>query len=311
MGKVEISKTKDDVFGNMISLSNGIVSLTASLDFGPRIMSFNLNGMENMLYNDPEKKPINNAVYHEFNKEDVLKVYGGHRLWISPEILPRCYYPDNDPVDCEIRSNGVILQAPVETFNGIQKSVEIWLNEFNAEVLVVNNIKNTGAWNIVFAPWAITVMAAGGTLVVPHADNDTGLLSNRFVGLWPYSKMNDKRVYWGDKYIILRQDTSETSAFKFGTNNEKGWAAYFNKKQLFVKTYPHVHDGVYPDFAGCSFEAYTNEHFLEIESLGHSDVVPPHSTVTHMEKWTLFKEGFVPELNEEKITAVINKYLDD
>ena len=33
------------------------------------------------------------------------KPWGGHRLWIGPESMPRSYSPDNDPVQ-ERRSSG-------------------------------------------------------------------------------------------------------------------------------------------------------------------------------------------------------------
>ena len=46
-------------------------------------------------------------------------------------------------------------------------------------------------------------MAPGGKEVVPQGRRDTGLLPNRVVSLWPYSRLDDPRVHWGERYIFL------------------------------------------------------------------------------------------------------------
>lgn len=309
MGEILRKKISDDVYGNLIYITNGIIELKASLDFGPRILYFGLCGMENTLYNDLEKKPINGISYPEY-KGELMKIYGGHRLWTSPEILPRCYYPDNKPVSLTETENGFILEAPPEEANNIQKSIEVRINEYNSEISVVNAIKNTGTWAVAFSPWAVTVMAANGVCIVPQANRQTGLLSNRALVLWPYTKMNDERVFWGEKYIVIKQNPEIKDSFKIGLNNEKNWAAYFNRGQLFLKYFHHVLDGFYPDGHECSFETYTDGSFLEIETLSPANIVKPKTAVFHEEKWSLYKEDFIPQNDELKIDEVLQKYVD-
>lgn len=308
MSKIQQSKITDDVYGNLIYLTNGIIELKASLDFGPRILHFGLVNAENVFYNDTAKSNINETAFSEFGG-DIMKTYGGHRLWASPEIMPRCYYPDNHPVQMMPTPTGVVLEAPPEQFNNIQKVIELKLSEDTASVEVIHKIVNVGSWDIVFAPWAVTMMAPGGVEVIPQTDAPTGLLCNRLLGVWPYTHMGDERVFWGDHFITLRQDPSNERKFKIGTNNEQGWAAYFYKSNLFIKRYEHVVDGVYADFSGCSFETYTDERFLEIESLGQIGVVAPQRSVSHTERWSLYPNIDFPGNNEAQLKDVLAKYV--
>jgi hypothetical protein len=109
-------------------------------------------------------------------------------------------------------------------------------------------------------------MAIGGKEVIPQTVRDTGLLPNRIVALWPYTNLKDPRVIFGEKYIILQQDPNIKRPLKFGTSNENGWAVYFNNNHLFVKYYTHDNNARYPDF-GVSYETYTTDFMLEMESL--------------------------------------------
>lgn len=308
MSKIIIEKIEDDIFGNLVHLTNGIIELKASLDFGPRILHYSLCGMDNVFYNDKDKKPISNIAYSEFDG-DIFKLYGGHRLWVSPEIMPRCYYPDNKPVGLTIKDFGVVLEAPVENFNNIQKRIEISINEYSAEVTVTHSITNKGAWNTVFAPWAITVMAQGGTLLIPQADRPTGFLPNRSLAIWPYTKLNDKRLFFGENYITVKQDPTIVDKLKIGTNNEKEWVAYFSKGQIFLKNAKHTVGGFYPDLENCSFETYTDDICLETETLGQVSVVEPNCSASHIERWNLHKEDFIPNIDEDEISDIINNYL--
>lgn len=305
MAKVEITALNNDVFGKLIKITNSIVDVMVTVDFGPRIIHCSLSGKDNMFYMDTQKSPLGEI--QECYGGDILRLCGGHRVWISPEIMPRCYYPDSLPVDFKEIKNGAEFTAPVEKLNNIQKSITVTLNEDNSEINVVNKIKNCGVWNIEFAPWSITMLDKGGKEIIPMPDRDTGYLSNRSLVLWPYSKMNDKRVYWGDKFITLMQDEKAETPFKLGINNEYGWAAYFNKEQLFFKKFDSVADGNYPD-NGCCYETYTNNVMCEMETLGEFVNLTPGDSVSLNEKWNLFECSMIPSDNESDIQNIIEKY---
>jgi hypothetical protein len=204
--------------------------------------------------------------------------------------------------------NGARFTAAVEKHNGIQKSITITLEPDAPRVKVVHSIRNVGLWDIAFAPWAITMLAAGGTEIMPQVDRATGFLPNRNLSLWDYSEMNDSRVTWGKSYITLKQDASKTNPFKLGYNNEAGWAAYFNKGQVFFKFFEPMEDGLYPD-NGCCFESYTNGKMLEMETLGEMMELEPDTFTTLVEEWELYPVA-MPDLSDEaKIKQALSPWI--
>jgi len=306
MGKIQIQNVKDAVWGNCVHMTNGIVELLVTVDFGPRIISFARVGMENMFHMDPEKKNLWTP-FEEFG-DDNFKLYGGHRLWVSPEVLPRCYHPDNAPVSCTPIEDGMTFTAAVEAWNGIQKSISVRLDENGPSVSIMHTLTNVGAWDIECALWSITMMAAGGKSIIPMPNKQTGVLHNRNLALWDYSDMNDPRVYWGKDYITLTQDPEAEKPFKVGLNGDHGWGAYFNKGQVFIKYFEPVDDGIYPD-GGCSYESYTNNLMLEAETLSEIMIIEPGASATHLEEWELHEASGAPSNDEAEIADALAKYI--
>jgi len=306
MAAITIQNVKDPVWGNCVHMANGLVELLVTTDFGPRVISLSRIGMENMLHTDPEMKPLWDP-FPEFNGDE-FKLYGGHRLWISPEVLPRCYHPDNKPVTCTPIDDGMTFTAAAEAWTGVQKSFSLRLSADSPSVSVMHTVTNVGAWDIELALWGITMMAAGGKSVIPMPNSQTGVLHNRTLSLWDYSDMNDPRVYWGKDYITLTQDVSAIKPFKVGLNGDHGWGAYFNKGQLFVKYFEPASDGLYPD-GGCSYESYTNNLMLESETLSEMMLLEPGESATHLEEWELHIADSIPSNDEAEISAVMAKYL--
>ncbi|KGM98003.1 hypothetical protein Z968_01380 [Clostridium novyi A str. 4552] len=310
MGKVKIEEIAYKKWGNCLKINNGLIEVVATLDFGPRIIRFCNIEKDNMFFEDETFKIANNGQqFSIFDSDEGWKIYGGHRLWVSPESDPRTYYPDNKKVEWNNMENGVLLKAQKEKWTNIQKEIELRLDEDKAEVTLVHKITNLGPWSIKCAPWALTVMAPGGKEVIPQSSRKTGLLPNRQLVLWPYSKLNDKRLYLGEKYITLKQNKDNEQQFKIGINNELGWIAYFNYNNLFIKKYNHLIDGMYPDF-GVSYETYTNNLMLEMETLGQLQDIEPYKAIEHKEQWYLFEDVVVPDDNDFEIEKVIKPYID-
>lgn len=291
-------------WGQCVEISNGIVDVLATVDVGPRIIRYGFVGQANMFKEDTERT-ISNPVAFE-GVDDTWYIYGGHRLWTSPEGDPRSYYPDNEPVAWRATENGAVLTPPPERWSQLQKEMEIAMDD-SGEVTVIHRITNTGAWPVELSVWALSVMAQGGTGIIPQVKRETGLLGNRILALWPYSRMNDERVAWGEDYILIRQANGPTP-FKLGTNNENGWAAYYNNDSLFLKYYTHHAQAAYPDF-GVSFEAYVNDHFMELETLGELALLQPGSTAVHTEAWNLFQNVRLPATEEEGLGRELKHYL--
>jgi hypothetical protein len=120
--------------------------------------------------------------------------------------------------------------------------------------------------------------------------------------------MNDERVYWGKDFITLTQNPNKTNPFKIGLNNEDGWAAYFNKGQVFIKYFTPVIEGYYPD-NGCSFETFTNADFLECETLGELIYLESGGESSFTEEWELYEADKIPSDDEKEISVIINQYV--
>jgi hypothetical protein len=293
---------------NCVRLTNGIVELIATTDVGPRIIRFGFVGGENEFHEDPSQMGKTGG--------SEWRGYGGHRLWVAPEAKPRSYHPDNTPVQYDMIGNTLRLMPEVESTSGMQKEVEVEIEPNSAHVVVTHKITNRLLWPVELAPWAITVMHAGGKAIFPqepyspHPDipDEPGqkidpryYLPVRSLVLWSYTKLNDPRLVFTSKYILLKQDTQAAKPQKIGLSNEQNWAAYARDGRLFVKKVIYRSDACYPD-NGCNFETFTNSDMLELESLGPMVELAPGQTVVHVEDWYLF-DGVTFSDTDESIDA--------
>jgi hypothetical protein len=74
----------------------------------------------------------------------------------------------------------------------------------------------------------------------------------------------------------------------------EGWAAYVNRSSMFVKTFEHRDGAEYPDFL-CSFETFTYDRMMEIETLSPLALLPTDGAVESEEKWYLFDHVSIPK----------------
>lgn len=314
MVKSDIIEYKN--FGRCVRLGNGTASLIITLDVGPRIISYCLDGKENMLLEDTEREFCDGTkeLQDFFGEGKTWYIYGGHRLWSSPESYPHSYVPDNEPVELRELGEadgfyGISLLSP-ETRTGQQHTTEVWLDMTagSSRVKINHQIKNTSGAIVTLAPWAMTVCAAGGTEIFPQSVKDNGLLSNRRNVFWSYSDINDERFFIGNKYGTLQQVKGAENKFKIGMNNEDGWAAVVNHGQIFLKNFDMNIDGNYPDY-GCNFETFTNGIFLECESLGELKTLKNGQMASICEEWELIEcNDSFDRRSEESIDEFVKKY---
>jgi len=299
MEDVRMEKISYGGWDNCIRIANGIVDLIVTADVGPRIIRYGFAKQENEMCEVESQMGLTGG--------DEWRIYGGHRLWHSPESKPRTYEPDNKPVKWEEIPCGVKTVQDVEPLSRIKKEMEITLIPDKSRARVVHRLSNSGPWAVELSVWSISAMARGGKEVFPQTRRDTGLLPNRLMALWPYSSLKDPRLHLGEKYIILRQDPHITYPHKTGISNEEGWAAYFNHNHLFLKHYKHEPDARYPDF-GVSYETYTNDFMLEMETLSPLVLLKPEASMEHIEIWELFDNVAMPSDDEHEIEEVIGAY---
>jgi len=280
---VTIEKIAFQGWPNCYRVSNGTVEFIATTDVGPRIISFGFVGGTNLFF-----------VRDDFAGQtggSEWKNYGGHRLWHAPEDKVRTYEPDNSPIQAKVIENGLVLTMPPEKLSGIQKEIEITLDPASSEVRVIHRLRNSGAWPVELAPWAISVMAPGGFAIapMPTAFHPDRLLPNRALTLWPYTDMRDDRWLWGTDYVLLQQKVVQgQERTKVGINNNLGWAAYYLRPYLFIKRFSYVEGARYPDF-NSALEVFSNNRMLELETLAPLVTLQPGAQVAYEERWELHR----------------------
>ncbi len=281
--KVEMKTVEYKGWKNNLLLSNGTVELIITLDVGPRIIRYGYVGETNVF------KEFAEQIGKSGEKE--WQIRGGHRLWHAPEDLRRTYELDNSPIRYEkLSESSVRLIQPVEPNTGIQKEIEVTLDPNSTQVTVVHRLRNIGMWEVEMSPWALTVLAQGGTEIIPlppKTPHPQGLLPNQQMIVWPYTDLADSRWRWGTKYLTLSQDNAKGPT-KIGLAHQLGWIGYLRDGFLFVKGVDYREGRQYADH-GCNFETFTNQDFLEAESLGPVQKIAPGKTAEHVERWWLLK----------------------
>lgn len=261
-------------------VENEQLRLLVTRAVGPRILSFGFKDGENLFAEIPE-------TVIDVPSGNVFHFYGGHRLWHAPEEPSRTYLPDDSPVDIDSSETGLTVTQPTESQTGLQKTLEIRLSGESAQVVITHRLTNLGLWPVTCAPWAITQLKTGGTAILPQTRQDTGVLPNRSLALWPYTDMVNPNVRWGSNYILL--DAALDSPFKLGFPNPRGWLAYWWKEMLFVKRADHNPQAEYFDF-GSSSECYCDHRFIELETLAPIHILAPGETASHVEIWHLYRD---------------------
>jgi hypothetical protein len=272
---------------DVIELANDHWSAHVTTSFGPRIIGFHRPGAPNLLFVDPETRGQ--------VRQDKWHLYGGHRLWVAPELQATTYEPDNAPVQVSNQGDSVTFTTPAGR-SGLEKSITLVAD---GEALVLRHqVRNLSQTPQSLAVWALTVMAAGGEALIPQAEfrsHTEDLLPARPLVLWSYTRMDDPRFTFGNRVLRFRQD-ADRGPCKFGTLVKQGYAAYAKDGDLFLKRFEFRagQESDYLDF-GCNFESFTNQDFLEVESLGPQLNLAPGETTELWETWYLVPGVTVPE----------------
>jgi len=265
-----------------LKLSNGPLEMIITLDVGPRIIRLGIEGKPNLFHEFPEQAGQRSGTE--------WMSFGGHRLWHAPEVYPRTYAPDFDPVEYQWKDDVLTLTSRAEPSTGLSKKIVVSFDR--GRVHLRHHLINHNPWTIEVAPWCLSVMTPGGVAVVPQEDyfpHPDVLRPARPLILWHFTKMNDPRFVWGDSFIQLHGDRQAVGKQKFGVTNTKGWAAYFVDGHLFMKSVAFQKEARYPDL-GRNCEFYTEPDFLEVETLGPLTKLEPEGEAVHEEFWRVWND---------------------
>ncbi|MCW3062480.1 MAG: hypothetical protein JWQ02_4301 [Capsulimonas sp.] len=292
---------------NSVRLSNGSTELVITTEVGPRILRYGFVDGPNAFHVIGEDS--GGAGSEKFVP------YGGHRFWIAPEANPRCYEPDNGPVETvEMRGDTLYLANPIEKISGFRKEIFVTLAGEGSAVKVVHRLTNHNIWPVTVSAWSLNIVANGGYVVLPQEEfvsHDEYLLPARTQVLWKFTDQADPRWRWGKKYVTLAQSAAEKNPQKVGVYNTLGWAAHITSEQVFVASIDVDPRGpsVLPDW-GCNYETYTDGPFQELETLGPLTLVEPGEIVEHVEYWTLAKAHQIADDDaslDAKLTPIVDR----
>jgi len=296
---VQVEKTEYKGWKNCFRITNGDVELIVTGDVGPRIIRYGFVGGQNLFKEYPDQ--LGKTGEKEF------QLRGGDRVWKAPEDHIATWAPDNVPVEITVTPTGLIARAPVEPLTNLQKEIEIGMAPSGSQVRVTHRIRNRSLFTLAFSPWVLTMMAQGGIAVSgfpPRGKHPIDLEATNPLVMWAYTDLSDKRLVFTKKYLTLRQDPTNAVAEKVGLFNPHTWAAYVLNGEAFVKVAQADAAKAYPDF-GCSFETFTNNEFLEMETLGALTKVPSGGVVEQTELWRLYGNVKLPAINDEEIDRAI------
>jgi hypothetical protein len=302
---VKIEKTPYEGWPNCYHITNGEVELIVTSDIGPRIMRYGYVGGQNLF------KEYKDQLGGTGEAEWQLR--GGHRIWSAPEDVRRTYAPDNGPVRIDIQSEVLTATEPAEPESGLEKQIEIHLAAEGSGTRVVHRLRNTLPWAVELAPWALTMMTPGGMGITghpPRASHNEALQPTHPLVMWAFTDLSDPRWKFTKKYLLLKQDPENREPQKIGHFNPHTWGAYLLGNELFLKQCRADANKTYADF-GCSFEMFSRNDILELETLGPLQKVEPGTAAEHTETWSLHRGVTLSEFSDRELDRVMMPLLGE
>lgn len=297
--QVKIDKVPYGGWPNCYRISNGEVELIVTSDVGPRIMRYGFVGGQNLFKEYPETLGKSG--------EATWQLRGGHRIWVGPEDAVRTYAPDNGPVQIKIEGPVLTATEPVEPLTGFEKQIQITLAAHGSDVAVRHQIRNTAPRLQEAAAWALSMMAQNGIGITgfpPRGKHPDVLPPTNPLVMWAFTDLTDPRLVFTKKYLTLRQDPANTVPQKLGHFNTDTWAAYLLGSDLFLKRSKAEAGRPYPDM-GCSFEIFTRNDMLEMETLGPIERLAQGQSLTHVEHWSLTKGVAIHSISDAELDRIL------
>lgn len=255
----------------------GRYRIEVATEFGPRITSLRReDGPEILARLGPEA-----VLEHD---EGPYHFRGGHRLWAAPEIAAVTYAPDDHECDVSETADSIVVTGPPDVA-GLTKEVSISADD---ESLVVDHRLTGSGPGRAVAPWALTQLPLGGTAILPVVGDDSAPEANRYLVIWPYSSVEDRRVTLCDD--VLEIEARVGPPLKFGSGPTPGRLGYYADGLLFMKEIESAVDREVPDF-GAVAQVYVGSAFCELESVGGLTDLSDGTAGTLRERWTVIDCG--------------------
>lgn len=263
-------------FGKCVRFEENGMIVMVTIDVGPRIIYFG-DKQNNILKEDLERKV---QVYNDAYKDNWY-LYGGHRLWKSPEDICT-YVADNKPVSYRLNEHGGTFISNIDPKFDYILDIGIKKNKVYIENTIVSKSKNIES----NAAWALTVMDIGGELTVNLNKKKDDLNPQQNLVIWPYTNIYDERIKITKEKLIIQQK-SGLEPLKLGLFLNTPEAEYSLKGMKFKCKFKEENTtGKYGDFMS-NMEIYTSGDILEIEGLSSMRDLKCGESVTLYEEWSL------------------------
>lgn len=304
-------------YGRCVKLENEFIELLITVEIGPRIIYFGWKGGENLFFNAQEGTRISNSPLFKqiFGEDQQFCFYGGHRMWLAPQLMFYTECPDNDPLNVRQIENGVVLTGPEAKVIGFIPEMTVVMEPDKPMIHVKTTFTNTADTPRKQAAWQITQCAPGGVGFIPFAKpfrmmqrkpfseltladfdfkpNPPGASLLMFVG-----GFTDPRLRVDDHYITFSFDGEMRRPLKIGSQDYQGYAMYANKGYMLRWDFIHDTEAEYTD-GGCSFEAYTDADFTEMETLGPVKIYAKGESISHEQTISVQPlKSEIPDLND-------------
>lgn len=270
-----------------IKVKFGEINLLLTSTVGPRILSFTYRDSGNIFAELPGEF-LNHSEKRKFF------FYGGHRLWIAPEIPSSTYLPDNQPIMINQQPDGVELIQKPSAEAGLKKSILIQETDHKNILIIDHFLMNESGKEITVAPWAITQLKLGGMAILPFKTTEnegSSFLPNRSLSLWPYTDIHDARIHINKDFVFITTSPESENPLKIGIPHFQKWIAYFIHGYLFIKYSNETAPDCTLDM-GAAGQCYCNDKFLELETLGKYKKLKPGETIKHREVWKIIENPF-------------------
>ena len=279
-GRATDDTTGGDFYGRATRrIANDALWVEVLATAGPRIIRLGLTGSpRNLLAETPDvgwETPYGR-----------YELFGGHRLWFAPEDPDRVAVPDGNGLVLDQQRDGIRLTGPAERPTGLVRSMTLRLTCGRAGLEICHELRNVSDTSVELAPWAITQLPLGGTVLLPQPAATPGhhVHPNRTLVLWPYSSWEDPRFRPLDGLLTL--DAEAGPSLKLGYFNEAGWVGYVRDGTVLVRRFVPLPGRPHPDL-GCNTEVYIGGQFLELELLGPLTRLEPGATVAFSGSWDI------------------------
>lgn len=284
-------------------LSNPLVRLVVVPQIGGRIMEYSILG-DNVMWQGEEELGV-------VRPSDLGKKwhnYGGYKAWNSPQAkwsFPNVdNYYDYAPAKAEIlpgENPGIrITCTPVEHL-GFQYVREIYLDDFNSHVRVVETMKNVVDHEIEWGVWDVTQVTVPCLVAFPINEQ------SRFADGWSvmYNEGTDTSQFLRVGNIGIKRYTGVRD--KVGTDAVDGWMVYFNDRTGYVKQWTVTKSDTYPD-GGCTTEIFTSVQpigdYVELEVLQPVMKLKPGEKTQLIQDWYLTRFSKGPKSTEDVVNQL-------